>query len=192
MKPNYLVIPPHRPGTAVTNLPLYSEKENDCPWKYVGPALGVSLQYKRLAKHNPSRRIPKTYKIRKSIYLFPDLSEKWVQKQEKKKDETSAQSQTTQMSHVVNVIDAVVIEWPYKIQNLELHIVNSATQGVNVTQLLGSWWLAKIVYSLNFLITIDLRRGYHVKAVFWRRLTRPFCQYLGHVSSNAKSLCLFR
>ena len=34
-----------------------------------------------------------------------------------------------------------------------------------------------------------LRRGYTWR-LFWRRLTRPFCQYLAHASSNAKSLCL--
>ena len=34
------------------------------------------------------------------------------------------------------------------------------------------------------------KAGVNVKAVF-TSLTRPFCQYLGHVSSNAKSLCLF-
>ena len=35
-----------------------------------------------------------------------------------------------------------------------------------------------------------LRRGY-TRRLFWRRLTRPFCQYLSHVLSNANSLCLF-
>ena len=38
--------------------------------------------------------------------------------------------------------------------------------------------------------TLLLRRGYTWR-LFWRRLTRPFCQYLGDVLSNAKSLCLF-
>ena len=27
--------------------------------------------------------------------------------------------------------------------------------------------------------------------LFWHGLTQPFCQYLGHISSNPKSLCLF-
>ena len=35
-----------------------------------------------------------------------------------------------------------------------------------------------------------LRRGYR-RRLFSRRFTFPFCQYLGHVSSDAKSLCLF-
>ena len=35
-----------------------------------------------------------------------------------------------------------------------------------------------------------LRRGY-TWTLFWHRLTRPFCQYLVHVLSNAKYLCLF-
>ena len=35
-----------------------------------------------------------------------------------------------------------------------------------------------------------LRRGY-TRRLISRRLTLPFCQYLGHVSSDAKSLCLF-
>ena len=34
-----------------------------------------------------------------------------------------------------------------------------------------------------------LRRGYTWRR-FGRRLTRPFCQYLSHVLSDAKSLCL--
>ena len=33
-----------------------------------------------------------------------------------------------------------------------------------------------------------LRRGYTWR-LYWRRSTRPFCQYLAHVSSDAKSLC---
>ena len=39
-------------------------------------------------------------------------------------------------------------------------------------------------------ITLDgaLRWGYTWR-LFWRRLTLPFCQYLGHVSSDANSLC---
>ena len=32
------------------------------------------------------------------------------------------------------------------------------------------------------------KRGYTWR-LFWHRLTQPFCQYLGHVSSDAKSLC---
>lgn len=36
----------------------------------------------------------------------------------------------------------------------------------------------------------ELRQGYTLR-LFSRRLTRPFCQCLGHVSSDAKSLCLF-
>ena len=39
--------------------------------------------------------------------------------------------------------------------------------------------------------TVYLKRGY-TRRLFWRRLTRDFCQYLGHVSSDAKSPCLFR
>ena len=34
---------------------------------------------------------------------------------------------------------------------------------------------------------IVLKAGYTWR-LFWRRLTPPFCQYLGHVSSDAKSL----
>ena len=34
-------------------------------------------------------------------------------------------------------------------------------------------------------------RSKDVQKQLARTLTRPFCQYLGHVSSNAKSLCLF-
>ena len=34
----------------------------------------------------------------------------------------------------------------------------------------------------------NLRWGYTWR-LFWHGLTWPFCQYLGHVSSNAKSLC---
>ena len=37
--------------------------------------------------------------------------------------------------------------------------------------------------------SVLLRRGYTWR-LFSRRLTRPFCQYLGHVSSDAKFLCL--
>ena len=38
-----------------------------------------------------------------------------------------------------------------------------------------SWYLwTWYFYSLNFLITIDLRRGYTWR-LFWRRLIRPFC-----------------
>ena len=36
----------------------------------------------------------------------------------------------------------------------------------------------------------SLRRGYTWR-LFSSRLTQPFCRYLGHVSSDAKSLCLF-
>ena len=32
------------------------------------------------------------------------------------------------------------------------------------------------------------KRGYTWR-LFWHRLTQPFCQYLGHVSSDAKSFC---
>ena len=34
------------------------------------------------------------------------------------------------------------------------------------------------------------KAGVNVKATL-SRLTRPFCQYLGHISSDPKSLCLF-
>ena len=45
-------------------------------------------------------------------------------------------------------------------------------------------------YGINLVLLQDLKEGVNVKAVL-TSLNTPFCQYLGHVSSNAKSLCLF-
>ena len=58
--------------------------------------------------------------------------------------------------------------WPYSVPGFE---------AVNICFTLNEWKLY-------------LRQGYTWR-LFWRGLTRPFCQYLGHVSSNAKSLCSF-
>ena len=50
----------------------------------------------------------------------------------------------------------------------------------------GLWYI--FLLKLNN-ISSSWRRGYTWRR-FWRRLTRPFCQYLGHVLSTAKSLSL--
>ena len=44
------------------------------------------------------------------------------------------------------------------------------------------------ISNTTVLFSQPLRRGYTWR-LFWRGLTGPFCQYLGQVSSNTKSLC---
>ena len=71
--------------------------------------------------------------------------------------------------------------------NLHFPCPNSAS----VLSSCYSWYqLTWNCLQLEFSENHRFKAGVHVKAVS-RRLTRPFRQYLGHVSSNAKSLCLF-